>query len=170
MKIGLISDTHNNLSATIQAASLLLDCEVAAVLHCGDITSARILEELYVCCYEKGVPLYFVWGNCDCGIPELLDYPTLEGLHCCRRFGALELGGKRIGLIHGDDARAYAKYAESGAYDYLISGHTHVVHDQNHKKTRLLNPGSAAKSRGGPESCAVLDLDSDTFQVITIDR
>lgn len=168
MKIGLISDTHNNLSATITAARLLLDAGVEAVLHCGDLGSPRILDELYARFYAPGVPLYVVWGNCDGGEPDLMDYPEIDGLHLCGRFGALELGGKKIGLMHGDDQPLYYGQVTSGQFDYLISGHTHVVHDEYHHSTRLLNPGSAAKSRNGPESCAVLDLATGEFSVLAL--
>lgn len=168
MKIGLISDTHNNLPATIRAARLLLDHGVEAVLHCGDIGQPRILEELYTRFYDKGITLYFVFGNCDFGVPAVLDYPELDGLHPCGRFGELELGGKRIGFMHGDDDRTFARQAESGCFDYLISGHTHVPHDQMLGATRLLNPGSAARSRRGPESCAVLDLESGSCAVLPV--
>lgn len=168
MKIGLISDTHNNVHATVKAARIFIEHKVEAVLHCGDVGSPRILEELYVQFYDCGVPLYVVWGNCDYGVPELMNYPELDGLHLCGRFGLLEIGGKKIGLMHGDDHREYCSQAESGGLDYLVSGHTHVAHDQTYKTTRLLNPGSAARSRKGPESCAVLDLDTDDFDLITL--
>ena len=168
MKIGLISDTHNNLSATIRAACLLLDHGVEAVLHCGDIGASQILDELYARFYEKGVSLYMVFGNCDYGVPDTMNYPELDGFQICGRFGSVEFDGKKIGFMHGDDERTYCMHAESGQFDYLISGHTHVPHDQQHKSTRLLNPGSAAKSRGGPESCAVLDVGSGVFQVLVV--
>jgi putative phosphoesterase len=168
MKIGLLSDTHNNLPATIAAARLLLDHGVEAVIHCGDIGTDRILDELYARFYEKNVPLYFVLGNCDLHEYSVINYPELDGLHFCDRFGSLTLDGKKIGFLHGDDHRTFSKNAESGVFDYLITGHTHAPHDQIHKTTRLLNPGSAAQSRSGPETCAVLDLASDTFELLTI--
>ena len=169
MKIGLISDTHNNLPATIKAARLLLNNGVEAVLHCGDIGAPRILEELYARFYDKGVALYVVFGNCDLHVPELIDYPEIEGLQLCGRVGSLELGGKRVGFMHGDDDHTYCYHAESGLFDYLVSGHAHVVHDQTYNSTRLLNPGSAAKSRKGPESCAVLDLATGAFDVLVLE-
>lgn len=168
MKIGLISDTHNNLPATIKSARLLLGRGVQAVLHCGDIGAPRILDELYARFCEKDVTLHVVFGNCDLHVPEIMEYPELEGLQMCGRFGEVELGGQKIGFMHGDDDRAYCGHAESGRLNYLISGHTHVPHDQTFESTRLLNPGSAAQSRRGPESCAVLDLESGAFEVLVI--
>ena len=44
MKIGLISDTHDNIQNIQNAVSLFNDTHVSFVIHAGDIVSPRAVE------------------------------------------------------------------------------------------------------------------------------
>ncbi len=86
----------------------------------------------------------------------------------CGRFGEVEFSNRKIAFLHGDDSAKLAQAISSEKFDYIVTGHTHITHDKRVGKTRLLNPGSTTKSRRGHNSCAVLDLDQDDFQLIFI--
>ncbi len=113
------------------------------------------------------IPMYVVLGHSD--IVEDWDfYPTDCGVKVLGRFGEIELDGKRIALVHSDDADAFESAASANKYDYLFSGHTHVRHDRRERRTRLVNPGSAG--RGMYPSCAMLNLSDDALEFFTIHR
>ncbi len=166
MKIGILSDTHGNLPATKSAASNLVAANVNAVFHCGDIGGAEVLEELAAVFHPLGVPIYAVYGNVDAYSNDWKFFPSNIGVELLGRFGAVEVGGKKIAILHSDDRRRFRKTIESGEYDLVLSGHSHEIHDHLVGTTRCINPGSAG--RGMPNSCAVLDLDSGQFNSLNI--
>ena len=55
MKIGLISDTHDNIQNIRKAISLFNDKNVSFVIHAGDIVSPEAVEAF------AGVKLIAVW-------------------------------------------------------------------------------------------------------------
>ena len=61
---------------------------------------------------------------------------------CYGRFGNLELAGRRIALIHSDDAKLFRRITTSNEYDLVCYGHTHQAEQHREGKTLILNPGS----------------------------
>ncbi len=163
MKIGILSDTHGNLPATVTAARIFSAAGVEAVLHCGDIGSADILAELAAVFHPMEVPVYAVFGNVDIYSPDWKFFPSNIGVQLLGRFGEVELDGRRIALLHSDDRARFHKNISSGDYDFVFSGHSHEVHDRVIGTTRCINPGTAG--RGQPNTCAILDLTSGKLVV-----
>ena len=163
MKIGILSDTHGNIPATAQAARLFKAAGAGAVLHCGDIGGSDVLAELAAVFHPLDVPVYAVLGNVDIHSPDWKFFPSNIGVQLFGRFGALELGGCRMALLHSDDRARFHKTISSGDYDFVFSGHSHEVHDHTVGSTRCINPGTAG--RGAPNTCAILDLDKGDLWV-----
>ncbi|MEK9871748.1 MAG: metallophosphoesterase family protein, partial [Gammaproteobacteria bacterium] len=44
MRIGIVSDTHNNLKNCAKIVELFNEAQVERVIHTGDITQAKTLE------------------------------------------------------------------------------------------------------------------------------
>ena len=63
MRIGVVSDTHNQLSNVARIVELLNRAGVERVVHTGDITQAKTLEVLA----RLDAPLCGVFGNNDAG-------------------------------------------------------------------------------------------------------
>lgn len=166
MKIGILSDTHGRVEPTRRAAALLARHQVEAVFHCGDIGSESVLAELAALFAPQEVPVYAVYGNCDGVAPLDLD-PRMEGLFLAGRFYQTELAGKRIALLHGDDdARLHAACA-SGAYDFVLTGHTHAPEDVRLGSVRRINPG--AVYRTSVPSVAILNLATGACEFLPLD-
>jgi putative phosphoesterase len=163
MKIGILSDTHGNLAPTRAAAQLFAKARVRRVFHCGDIGGMDVLTELAATLGPVGIPVLAVLGNVDVYSVDWKFFPTNIGITLCGRFADLEFEGRRFALLHSDDQILFNKIGRSGDYDYVLSGHTHEVHDYMVKSTRFLNPGTAG--RGAPNTCAVLNLESGEFSV-----
>jgi len=160
MKIGVISDTHGHVANTMAAVRMLEPLGAQAVLHCGDIGSPEIPKLL------AAWPAHFVFGNCDGDHDELRAAIEREGMACYGRFGNLELGGRRIALIHSDDARLFRQVTTSGQYDLVCFGHTHQAEQRREGKTLVLNPG--ALYRATPHSLAIVDLAKMDATIVTV--
>jgi uncharacterized protein len=158
MKVGLMSDTHGNISRTARAVRMLLSEHVDAVIHCGDIGAEGILDYFAAHFGGQDIPVYAVRGNVDLFWENIQRYPSSTGVIMLPRVGELELGGWRMAVVHGDDARALKEALTSGKYDFLFTGHTHRQDDRVVGTTRVINPG-ALHNTSNP-SYAVLDTDA----------
>ncbi|MCW5888622.1 MAG: metallophosphoesterase family protein [Anaerolineales bacterium] len=166
--LGLIADTHvpdrkRGLDARILPA--LRQAGVSAILHAGDISTARLLAQL-----GEVAPVLAVRGNTD-WFPSA-DLPNQRHL---------QYGGVRIGLAHGHiNWRSYLRdklhYLLHGprSFDYfaerilrqfpqedvIVFGHTHEPLIRRVGRQLLVNPGSACYQvlPGNPPSFALLHL------------
>jgi uncharacterized protein len=159
MRIGILSDTHDQVKRTARAVALLRDEGAEVLIHCGDLTGADVVEECAL------LPSYFVFGNCDFDESRLTRAMSAIGGVCLGRGGLIELAGKRIAVTHGDSG---AEMDRLGALnpDYLFYGHFHLATDERDGATRLINPG--ALHRASLHTVALLDVQSDSLRLLTI--
>ncbi|WP_292459622.1 YfcE family phosphodiesterase [Methanothermococcus sp.] len=141
MIVGVISDTHIGDRADKIPKEVYNEfSNVDLIIHCGDLTSKSILDELA----DIG-EVMAVKGN--------MDYLELP------REKVLNIKNFKIGIIHGDiiypreDLLKMKYYSLEKDLDVLISGHTHIplikeieIPELN-KKILLLNPGSPTVPR-----------------------
>ena len=160
MRIGVISDTHGHVANTLAAVRMLQSLDVEAVLHCGDIDTPEIPRLI------SGWPVHFVFGNCDRPQEVLRAAIVAAGHTCHERFGSLKLDGRKIALVHSDDARLFRQVQTSGEFDLVCYGHTHVAEQHRVEKTLVLNPG--ALYRATPHSLAVVDLKTLEVTPVTV--
>ncbi|HEY7115961.1 MAG TPA: metallophosphoesterase [Tepidisphaeraceae bacterium] len=160
MLIGILSDTHDRYEIMGAAVRALQERGAAYFVHCGDVCSPRLLDHL------AGLPSAFVWGNCDWDRAALQRYAESIQVPCHGAFGDLELDGKRIALLHGDDKVRFDQVLKAQAHDYLFHGHTHVRRDERVGKTRIINPG--ALFRASEKTVAILDTQSDQLEYLRI--
>lgn len=159
MRIAIISDTHSRLD-TIKAVLKQIEAlQVDLIIHCGDIEDGAAV-------YLFPPNSHFVYGNCDSdraaikraiGVIEA----TLHEPH-----GELECDGQRIAFVHSDDARVFQQLEQSGRYDFLFYGHTHIAKEHRTGRTRVINPG--ALHRAKPKTFIVLDLPGGDVQSFTV--
>jgi len=152
MQIGVVSDTHGHLKYANRAVSVLRELDIAEVLHCGDIGSTSVIG-----LFEQW-PTHFVFGNVDYEEETLRTEIEAAGQTCHGRFGSLELEGKRIALLHSDDAKQFQETVVSGRWDLVCYGHTHIAKQEQINGTLVLNPG--ALYRASRHSIAVVELPS----------
>jgi putative phosphoesterase len=160
MLIGVLSDTHDRVEAMAAAIELLRQREAEFFIHCGDVGSTRVLD------YLAGLPSAFVWGNCDYDRLGLARYAEKLGIQCFGAYGELELGGKLMGVLHGDDPKAKEQMLSGGRFDYIVQGHTHQREDRRIGRTRLINPG--ALHRANPKTVALLETAADTVEFLVV--
>jgi len=154
MKVGVLSDTHGQVSRVQQALEVFDGEGVEAIFHCGDVGGLAVLEQFV------GRRLFFVWGNVDWPDPSwrkvLEDWnlpwpePGPGGLR-------VDLAGRAIALAHGHEPR-FAELRRGSGIDFLFRGHTHQRELTRTKRSVVVNPG--AIYQGSPCSVAVVDLAS----------
>jgi putative phosphoesterase len=163
MKIGVISDSHDNLSNIRKAVEIFSTNGVEALIHGGDFCSPFTLAE-FKPLSQKGVKMHAVFGNND-GDRVLL-VRRGEGF-CTFADGSLvvTLGGKRIVVLH------YPDLAEDlfrlGAYDLVIYGHNHTICVEGREK-KLLNPGTSAGYLAERATVALVETEGMEVQIITL--
>lgn len=161
MKVGIISDTHNKVERIVRALELLRAGGAELVLHCGDIEDAVAVAPF------AGWDAHFVFGNCDWDRVSLAKAIGEAGGTLHERFGHLELSGKKLAFLHGDDARLLHDVTASGAYDFVFHGHTHIAGERQSGPTRVINPG--ALHRATVKTCLLLDLPSGEARQVVVE-
>jgi putative phosphoesterase len=160
MLVGIISDTHSHVEYTQDAVRIFKNRGAEMVLHCGDIGSASIVD-----CFTD-LPAHFVLGNVDWNRDELQQAIERAGHTYHGRVGRLEVAGRRILFLHGDDDRLLRESIESADADLICYGHTHKA-EHHHKNGKLVvNPGAVFRSR--PPSVALVELDSMRVETVPI--
>lgn len=161
MILGILSDTHGKSDAATRAIELLLAAGAEYLIHCGDVGGESVLDALTT------LPAAFVFGNNDYDRPDLIEYANAIGVTCLGTDGVVRLAGRAIAVTHGDMPRLVSRYTAADAgVDYLLTGHSHVPHDQRVGRLRWINPG--ALYRATPKTVATLDLATDTLTRIVV--
>ncbi len=155
MKIGLISDTHDNLPMIRLALSYFQREGVEVALHTGDIVAPFAAKEML----KFSGKVYAVYGNND-GEKAGLKNSGLDVVEGPRK---VDLGGRRIVMAH---ARESAVREGHGA-DIIVFGHSHRPSVEPGPPL-YVNPGECGGWLTGRSTIAILDTDVMTAQVIDI--
>ncbi|MGD9126418.1 MAG: YfcE family phosphodiesterase [Planctomycetia bacterium] len=150
MLLGIISDTHGEVTTTRNAIRMFESLGVEHVVHCGDIGSAAIVDLF------AGFKAYFVFGNVDHQRDYIRHAIEDNNQNCQERFGSLEIDGRKIAFLHGDDCNCLCETAQSQKWDLVCHGHTHMPHLSRRGKTLVLNPGAIVCATRS--SIAIVDL------------
>ena len=147
MKIGILSDTHDDIDNTNKAIDIFQENDVKAVIHAGDIISPPVIAEFYRLT-EKGVKLFGIFGNNDGEKKGLKNAFEIVGGELLGDIGKIELGGLKFCIYHGQDLKKKEKIIKSGKFDVFVFGHTHTrypkgVDTEIINDTIVLNPGTA---------------------------
>lgn len=160
MRLGILSDTHDEAERTRLAVRLLRDAGADALVHCGDLSSPPVLEAL------AGLPSWFVLGNHDAdSVPALRQAAADLGPVCLGWGGVVELAGVRVGVAHGHMTSDIRRVLAGRPY-YLLTGHSHVPSDTTFGGVRRINPG--ALHRADEFTVAVLDLTTGELQSLRV--
>lgn len=177
MKIGIISDTHDDLENTKKAIRLFNQELVDCVFHAGDYIFPVIIslfENL-----NKNTIFYGVRGNNDgelIGIKE--KFNRLDNAVFMNDFGKIKINEKKIGIYHGTNQLLTDTLIESQLFDILIFGHTHIKRNEKRGNTIVLNPGPLNGSffpiectdnnNSNYPSIIIHDLDKELTEFISI--
>ncbi|MBF0591697.1 MAG: metallophosphoesterase [Nitrospirae bacterium] len=149
MLIGVMSDTHDNLTNIRSAIEIFNHCNVSMVLHAGDFTSCFTFRALN----DLKADFCGIFGNND---RDLLSLDEVSKEKIYRQPYDFVIGQKRFVMIH--EHFHVRTLAQSGRYDFLIYGHTHKPKVEQIAQTIVLNPGETAGWLHGNPTVALLDI------------
>ena len=158
MKIGVISDTH--LREPHPEFKKMIEFhfkDVEKIVHAGDFLGWSVAE------YLSGIKeLIAVCGNMD-------PYEIRKAFPQKR---VVELGGFRIGLIHGGGAPFGIESRIRGEFDEvdaIVYGHTHTPANHWSKEILFFNPGSPTRSFWHSATLGILNIgEKIEGEIITI--
>ena len=152
MKIGIVSDTHDDVDSLEAALEELRGEGVRKIFHCGDVCSPELVRRL------AGFEVWIAQGNMDRhlglaqAVEETLGRGRLAWLH------QPMLDGTSLAMIHGDNEELLGNLVASGRYAYVFHGHTHRRRAQVIGRTRVINPGALGGRLWESRSFCILDL------------
>lgn len=161
MKIGFMSDSHDNMSAIRAAVGLFANSGVKQVIHCGDAVSPFVVPALKAGGFDK---VTAVFGNND---GEWLMLSTMF-----RQVGEIikppifiDVYDKRIAVLHEPMPM---DVMDSMPVDIVAFGHTHepVIKPG---KPLVINPGECCGYLSGRSSVIIVDTENMEAQLIELD-
>jgi len=158
MKVGILSDSHDNVPALAKSVGLFNDLEVELVIHAGDLISPFMAKPLN----HLQANFIAVYGNND-GEKMGLSHVLSGRIHRAPFFTTFQT--KRILVLHEPDN--LDALADSGHFDAIIYGHTHDV-DVRQGKTLIINPGECGGWVNGNRTVAFWDLASNDVQILPV--
>jgi putative phosphoesterase len=137
VKIGLISDTHDNFKTIESAVRIFGEKRIEYVIHAGDITTPEAVEAF------AGVKMIGVLGNNDLDKKGLTSAFEKIGGELRGEICEIEENDLVIGVYHGTDFRKRDALIQSGKYNVVVYGHTHKIENKIIGNTMVINPGTA---------------------------
>jgi putative phosphoesterase len=159
MKVGILSDSHDHLTALKRSVEIFNDNKVEFVIHAGDFVAPFALQPL------EGLhcPWIGVFGNNDGeqqGLTQQSKGRIQPGPY------HLSLDGKKVFLVHDLTVTMRAEVSQSDAR-IVISGHTHNPTIEREGEVLFINPGELCGWLSGRRTIALLD--TNNFEVSLIE-
>jgi putative phosphoesterase len=163
MKLGILSDSHNNLTNLQAVLKIFRQAGVTRLVHCGDITTPETAAAM------GDFLIIHTLGNGDYASGAIRQ--ELLNLNPSNFSGLTYKGdveGIAIAVTHGHHPGMVHQLAESGLYRYIFYGHSHRRRDEISGTTRLLNPGALGGLKAEDHSACILDLITGSSQFIFV--
>tara|TARA_B100000900_G_scaffold370258_1_gene348638 strand:+ start:1167 stop:1649 length:483 start_codon:yes stop_codon:yes gene_type:complete len=149
MRIGVVSDTHNNLKNVRRIVELFNAAGVDRVIHTGDITQAKTIDAMS----QLDAPMVGVFGNNDqerAGLEAAIERCGFEfyepPLQVC-------WDNRDIIVVH--DPLEFEGHLNTQAI--ALHGHTHRYRCEHTNGQLIFNPGECAGMMKGSNAIGVLD-------------
>ncbi len=156
MRIGVVSDTHNNLKNVRTIVDLFNDADLDAIVHTGDITQAKTIDVFA----DLAAPMFGVYGNND-EERETLERAIGEcGFNFVEPPLVLNWHSQSIVVVH--DPLEFNGVLDP-SFDLALHGHTHLYRSErvvrtDRREQLIFNPGECAGHMTGYNAVGVVDL------------
>jgi putative phosphoesterase len=161
MRIGVFSDTHDNLTMIERALRVFEKEQVKVVLHLGDFVAPFALRRILG---GLKVPLYGVFGNND---GEKILLKGILGDHLRDGPFLLKLGDYKVLLLHEFQQDLIEVFSTS-SLRAVFFGHTHQVFLERRNGVLFFNPGECCGYLTGKGTLGICDLDKLEAKVIEL--
>ena len=155
MRIGVVSDTHNNLKNIDKIISLFNEIGVESVFHTGDIANSTSLEKFS----RLNCKLYGVYGNNDRSETDLDVVVKRNNFLFSNPPVKITKGDRSIVIFHEPDL-VEEFLLDNSNIDLVLHGHTHRYRNEIVGNTLIFNPGESAGILKGRNAVGMVDLKS----------
>ena len=163
MKIGVLSDTHDNLSNTLTVLDTYRERGIVTIVHCGDLTSPEMVSHF------RGFRVIFTTGNMDHTTGAISKRLGKMGED---NFAGLvykgSLGGVPIAVTHSHVDGKIMELVRENRFKWIFHGHTHEKRDEVVQGVRIVNPGALGGLGREARTFCVVDLDAGDVEFIQI--
>lgn len=165
MKVGIISDIHENFHNLINT---LEECErrkVGKIFCLGDLINPGIAMVLS----KSQIPVYSLWGNNDGDKVMILRFANSPGSNlemAINSYAFVELDGRKGFISHFDDLAH--PMAKSGSFDFVFYGHNHERKVEYIGECIMVNPGEVSAQLMGEATIAIYDTVKHNAEIIPI--
>lgn len=163
MKIGILSDTHDDLSNLLAALETFRKQQIDTVIHCGDLTGLEMVSHF------QGFRTIFTYGNMDQATGTISK--RLKKMREDNFAGPVFRGhfdGIPIAATHSHIEGKVMDLVRSQRFKWIFHGHTHQKRDEVINGVRIVNPGALGGLRKGHRSFCIVDLNAGDVQFITV--
>ncbi|NKC00906.1 MAG: YfcE family phosphodiesterase [Pseudomonadales bacterium] len=160
MRIGIVSDTHNNLKNVGKIVELFNESGVSRVIHTGDVTQAKTLDVLA----NLNAPMYGVYGNND------EERESLDAAIARHNFQFFEppfttVWHEREIIVVHDPLEFDGHLADH--HELALHGHTHRYRLEDWgSQTKIFNPGECAGHMQGFNAIGIVDLSTLETEIL----
>ena len=167
MKIGIISDIHENFHNLILALEKMNALGVKQIICLGDLMNDGVAKLLAT----SGTPVFMVWGNNDGDKVAITKTAFRAGSKLTvsdNTYDFPEFEGRKLFLTHHDNLAL--PMASTGIYDAVFYGHTHHANVEKVKDTIVVNPGEISAQKTGYATLAIYDTNSNEAGIINLEN
>ena len=156
VKIGIISDSHDDIPATQQAIRIMKEHGCGFLIHAGDLCSpfiARIIR-------ESGLQHAAVFGNNDgdrIALSRIIDITAAP-----RR---IEVDGRIVAIFHEP---LMNDCIDPSRVNVLIYGHTHIQETARRQNMVIVNQGALPGILVDRKTCAFYDTKTGEVESVEI--
>lgn len=163
MKIGIISDTHDNIEALEKAIDKFNEQKVELVFHCGDWVAPFMAAK----CEKLNCKIIAVFGNNDGDLVRLVEMGK-DKISFEAQCAETEIDGRKMAIYHGTSKALLLSLLYCGKYDVVFSGHTHIGLIEKTSNTLHVNPGSPSFPRNHVPSIAIYETKTNNAELILL--
>jgi putative phosphoesterase len=163
MKIGVLSDTHDNLDNLLTVLEILRQRGIETVIHCGDLTDFTMISHF------SGFRLIYLIGNMDVATGTIRK--RVEQMREDNFAGLVyqgKLDGRMVAATHSHLEGKVMELVQEKRFDWIFHGHTHEKRDETVRETRIVNPGALGGLVRGPRSFCIVDLTAGEVEFIEL--
>jgi uncharacterized protein len=163
MKIGVLSDTHDQLSNTLMVLEICRKRGIKTLIHCGDLTGLDMVP------FFEGFRVIYTMGNMDFVTGAIKKRFEKQGED---NFVGMvfkgELNGVLVAATHSHFEGKVMELVSHQRYQWIFHGHTHQRRDEVIRGARIINPGALGGLGKESRSFCIVDLADNAVEFIMV--
>lgn len=163
MKIGVLSDTHDQLSNILLVLAVCREREIKTLIHCGDLTSLEMVP------FFEGFRVIYTTGNMDFATGTIKKRFEKQGED--NFVGPVfkgQLNDVAVAVTHSHIDSKVMDLVSHQRYQWIFHGHTHQRRDEVIRGARIINPGALGGLGRESRSFCIVDLAANDVEFIMV--